>query len=92
LKKQQQSQNIGQIALIFMGVSVGIFLIAALISVLILSLSEQFTYWALLPIIISFPITFYLNTVITRRTIAGITKSYIVAEETSEEENTDEVG
>jgi hypothetical protein len=91
LNKQQQPQNIVKIALIFMGVSVGIFLVAALISVTILSLSEQFTFWALLPIIISFPVTFYLNTLITRRTIARITKPHIVKEETTTEENTDEV-
>jgi hypothetical protein len=65
-------------------------LVAALISWAILSLSGQFTYWAIVPILISFPVTLYLNTRIAKRAIAEITESHRLTRETLTGENPDE--
>lgn len=87
---EQQPPKLTHISLKFLGVSVAILLIAVLISWAILALSGQFTYWALVPILISFPVTLYLNTRIAKRAIAHITQSHSLPEDSRTGENTDE--
>ena len=73
----QQPPTLTKLSLKFLGVAIGILLTAALISWAILALSGQFTYWALVPILISFPATLYVNTRIAKRAIAHIARSHL---------------
>lgn len=91
MPEQQPIPKLTHISLKFLGVSIGTLLVAALISITILSLHGQFTYWALIPIFISFPVTLYLNTRIAKRAIANITKPHQQPEEPPTGESTDEV-
>ena len=90
MPEQQTAPKLTHISLKFMGVSIGTLLVAALISIAILSLHGQFTYWALIPVFISFPVTLYLNTRIARRAIAHIAQSHKLPDETPTGESTDE--
>jgi cation transport ATPase len=87
---EQRPPKLTHISIKFLGVSVAMLLVAALITWAILSLSGQFTYWAILPILISFPVTLYLNTRIAKRAIAEITESHSLTRETLIRENNDE--
>lgn len=81
MTEQQQPPKLTHISLKFLGVSVAMLLFAALISFGILSLAGQFTYWAFVPIVISFPVTLFVNIRIARRAIAEITQPHNLPEE-----------
>lgn len=91
MAEQQPTPKLTHISLKFLGVSIGTLLVAALISIAILSLHGQFSYWALIPVLISFPVSLYLNTRIARRAIAHITQSPDLPNEAPTGESTDEV-
>ena len=61
--------DLAKASLKFFGIAIGIFAASMLIAWGIIKLHGSFTYWALIPLLLGFPITLLVNLNIAKKTI-----------------------
>lgn len=66
----KNDMNLGKTSLKFLLIAIAIVTVSLLLAVFIILINGSFTYWAIIPMLVGFPITMLININLARKTIA----------------------
>lgn len=72
MSKEKSSLTLGKASLRFLLIAIAIIALSLLLAWIIILVHGSFTYWAIIPFLVGFPVTILINLRLAKKTIANI--------------------